>query len=92
MKVLVAQLCLTLCDPMDCNPPGSSVHGIPQARIVEEGSHLFTPGDLSGPGIEPGSPALETDSLLSEPPGNHNLLCIKCQLILAWQDHIPLKI
>ena len=35
MKVLVAQLCLTLCDPMDCNPPGSSVHGIPQARILE---------------------------------------------------------
>ena len=31
--VLVSQLCLTLCDPMDCNPPGSSVHGILQARI-----------------------------------------------------------
>ena len=28
MKVLVAQLCLTLCDPMDCIPPDSSVHGI----------------------------------------------------------------
>ena len=33
--VLVAQLCLTLCDPMDCSPPGSSVHGILQARILE---------------------------------------------------------
>ena len=33
--VLVAQSCLTLCNPMDCNPPGSSVHGILQARIVE---------------------------------------------------------
>ena len=31
----VAQLCLTLCDPMDCNPPGSSVHGIFQARVLE---------------------------------------------------------
>ena len=31
----VAQLCLTLCDPMDCSPPGSSVHGIFQARILE---------------------------------------------------------
>ena len=30
-----AQLCLTLCDRMDCSPPGSSVHGIPQARILE---------------------------------------------------------
>ena len=32
---LVAQLCPTLCDPMDCSPPGSSVHGILQARILE---------------------------------------------------------
>ena len=31
----VAQLCLTLCDPMDCSPPGSSVHGILQVRILE---------------------------------------------------------
>ena len=31
----VVQLCLTLCDPMDCSPPGSSVHGILQARILE---------------------------------------------------------
>ena len=30
-----AQLCLTLCDPMDCGPPGSSVYGILQARILE---------------------------------------------------------
>ena len=30
-----AQLCLTVCDPMDCSPPGSSVHGIFQARILE---------------------------------------------------------
>ena len=33
--VLVAQSCLTLCDPMDCNPPGSSVHGISQAKVLE---------------------------------------------------------
>ena len=35
MLCLVAQLCLTLCDPMDCSPPGSSVHGLLQARILE---------------------------------------------------------
>ena len=34
-SVLVAQSCLTLCDPMDCSPPGSSVHEIFQARILE---------------------------------------------------------
>ena len=33
-EVLVAQLCPTLCDHMDCSPPGSSVHGILQARIL----------------------------------------------------------
>ena len=31
---LVAQLCLTLCDPVDCNPPGFSPHGLLQARIL----------------------------------------------------------
>ena len=33
--VLVAQLCSTVCDPMDCSPPGFSVHGILQVRILE---------------------------------------------------------
>ena len=40
--VLVAQLCLTLCDPMDCSPPGSSVHGILQARRLEWVIILFS--------------------------------------------------
>ena len=35
VKVLVIQLCPTLCDPMDCSPPGSSVHGILQLKIPE---------------------------------------------------------
>ena len=35
VKVLVIQSCPTLCDPMDRSPPGSSVHGIPQARVLE---------------------------------------------------------
>ena len=35
VKVKVIQSCLTLCDPVDCSLPGSSVHGIPQARILE---------------------------------------------------------
>ena len=34
-EVLVAQSCLTLCDPMDCSPPGSSVRGILQAGTLE---------------------------------------------------------
>ena len=51
-KVLVAQSCPTLCDAMDCSPPGSSVHGILQARILEW-LPCPPPGDLPDPGIEP---------------------------------------
>ena len=148
VKVLIAQSCLTLCNPMDCSPPGFSVHRILQARILEwvaisfsRGSsqprnwtkvsyiagRFFTiwvtilllnisklciydsecyslnrvqlfatpwtvarqanlsmefsrrenwsgwpfpsPGDPPDPGIEPGSPELQADSLPSEPPG-----------------------
>ena len=35
LAVLISQSCLTLCDPTDCSPPGSSIHGILQARILE---------------------------------------------------------
>ena len=45
------QSCLTLCDPMDCSPPGSSVHGILQVRILEW-LPFFSPGDLPNPELE----------------------------------------
>ena len=70
-KVLVAHSCPTLCDPMDCSPPASFVHGFLQARILEWVPSL---GNLPNSGIEPGSPALQADSLLSEPPEKR--LCI----------------
>ena len=54
---VVAQLCPTLCDPMDCSPPGSSVHGILQARIMEWVAIPFS-RDPPDQGIEPRSPAL----------------------------------
>ena len=63
--MLVTQSCLTLCDPVDYNPPGSSVHGIFQARILEWVAILF-PGHLPDTGIEPGSPALQVVALPSE--------------------------
>ena len=59
----VAQLCLTLCDPMDY-----MVHGILQARILEWVAFPFS-GDLPNPGIKPGSPALQEDSLPAGPQG-----------------------
>ena len=57
---------------MDCSLPGSSVHGILQARILEWVA-IPSPGDLPNPGMEPGSPTLQTDSLLSELPGKRRL-------------------
>ena len=52
----------------DYNPPGSSVHGISQARILD-GLPFPSPGDLLDPGVERLPPALQADCLLSEPPG-----------------------
>ena len=66
MKRLVAQLCLTLGDSID--PPGSSTMGFPRQEYWS-GLPCLSPGDLPDPGIEPGSPALLADSLLSESPG-----------------------
>ena len=65
--MLVSQSRPTLCDPVDCSPPGFSVHGIPQARILDWVSISFSRG-LPDPGIKPTSPALQADSVLSEPP------------------------
>ena len=53
---------------MDYSLPGSSVHGIFQARVLEWVA-IPSPGDLPNPGIEPRSPALQADALLSESPG-----------------------
>ena len=62
--VLVAQSYLTLCDPMDCILPGSSVHGILQERILERVAIPF-----SWESFLLRSPALQAVSLPTEPPG-----------------------
>ena len=65
------QSCLTFCDSMDCSPPGSSVHGISQARILEWVAISSSRG--SNPGIQPGSPvapALAGRFFTAEWPGN----------------------
>ena len=64
---LVSQSCVTPCPA--CRPPGSSVHGILQARILS-GWPCPSPGNLPDPGIEPRSPALQVVSLPPEPPRN----------------------
>ena len=67
----VAQSCLTLRDPMDCSPPGSSVHGIFQARVLEWGAIAFSNTKTS----------LNLPSTLHFcPPGSSNLSFI-CNLL-----------
>ena len=74
-SVLVTQSCLTLCNPMDCSPPRSSVHGILPEWVewVEDPSSE----NLPNPGIKPGYPTLQADSLQSEPPGKPTFLLSK---------------
>ena len=66
---VLTQSCLTLCKPMDYSLSGSSVHGILQARILEWVAIPLLQGNLPDPGIKPGFPALQADSLPSESPG-----------------------
>ena len=76
--LIVAQSCPTLCNPVNCSLPGSSVHGIFQARILEWVAISFSRGS-SPPGIQPGSPALQAESLPSEPPGKpHTVINSHC--------------
>ena len=64
--VSVTQSCLTLCDPMDSSPPGSSAHGILQARILEWVAVSFF-RDLPDAGTKPASPALAGGFFTTEP-------------------------
>ena len=67
----VFQLCLTLCHPIDCSLPGSSVHGSLRQEYCS-GLPFPSPRDCPDPGIEPvppASPASQVDPLLTEPSG-----------------------
>ena len=66
--VLVTQLCLTLCEPMDCGLPGFCPWDSP-GKNTGVGSHSLLQGVHPDPGIEPESPALKGDSLPSEQSG-----------------------
>ena len=89
---LVAQLCSTLGDPMDCSPPGSSVHGDFPGKNTGVGCHAFFQGIPPTWGSNPG--LLQADSWLSEPPRLRNTAIFKGMLeketatqssILAWR-------
>ena len=65
---LVAESCQTLCNPMDCSPPGSSVHGDSPGKNTGVGSHSLLQGIFPTQGST-ASAALQVDSLPSEPAG-----------------------
>ena len=68
----VAQSCLTLCDLVDCSLPGSSVHGILQARVLERVAISFSRGS-SQPRDWTQVSALQANALPSEPPGKQGI-------------------
>ena len=70
------QLCLTLCNPVDCSPPGSSVHGFPRQEY-RSGLPFPSPGELPDPRIEPVSSALAGGFLTTEPPGKPQCMYVK---------------
>ena len=76
--------------PVDCSLPGSSVHGIFQARILEWVG-FPPPGDIPKPGIEllfPGSPALADGFFTTETPGKPMLLVSSLYLALGTKDFL----
>ena len=88
MCAQLLQQCLTLCSPMDCRPPGSSVHGILQARILQWVPFL-SPGDLPDPGIKhasPVAPALLADFLLLSHPRSPLWNCYTKLLLLTHSN------
>ena len=89
----------TLCDPTVCSPPRFSVHGILQARILGW-VPIPSPGDLPDPGIKPGFPAWQANSLPSEPPGSRKPVKrpVKYNLVkspvgkISWESRVMEKL
>ena len=87
LPVLVAQSWPTLCDPTNWSPPGFSVYGISQARIWS-GLPFPSPGGFPDQGIEPKSPAVQADSLLTQLRGKS--YCYWCLALntKAWNKYL----
>ena len=90
MKVFVAQSCLTLCDPMDYSSPGSSVHGIFQARILEWVS-AFSRGS-SWPRIRTHVSCITGGFFTIELPGKPISICITELLCCTAEINLTLEI
>ena len=78
----VAQSCPTLCDPMDCSPPGSAVHGIFQARILEWGATAFSRGSSR--------PRDRTHVSMSPAPAG-GFFTMSATWAICWEDYCFFK-
>ena len=87
---LVAQPCPTLCEPMDCSLPSSSVHEDSSGKNNWSGLPCSPPGDLPNPGIEQRSPTLQVNSLPSEPLTTYSESTVLPYHIGARYDSSPL--
>ena len=84
-----SQSCPTPCNPTDRSPPGSSVQGLLQARILEEELPFPPPGDLLNPGTEPkslASPALACGVFPTAPSGKPKGHQNSETLVAVWKD------
>ena len=82
VEKLVPQSRPTLCDTIDCSPPGSSVHWGFSRQEYWSGLPFPSPGHLPDSRIKPSSPALQADSLPSEPPGKSKNTGVGCHSLL----------
>ena len=78
VRAKLLQSCLTLCNPKDYSPPGSSVHGLSRQEYWS-GLPCPPPGDLPDPGIEPRAPALQVDTLPLSHQGSPNTYVKQCK-------------
>ena len=81
MLCLAGQLCLTLCNPVDCSPPGSSVHGDSPGKNTGVGCHALLQGIFPSQGLNPSPLHLlhwQVASLLLSHLGNPSLLPVCC--------------
>ena len=95
----VAQSCATLSDPMDCSPPGSSVHGISQARVLEWGAISFSNQFLGRLIRSPGSPRrrkgsgglkVEIGVWNSQEGGRDKLFCLHSFVLVNYTTQFKL--
>ena len=91
VQCLVAQLCLTLCDPMDCSPPGSSVHGDSPGKNTGVGCHALLQGIFPTQQSNPDLPHCRQIPYRLSHQGSPRILeCVACRFSTGTSPGIEL--